>query len=220
MRYLRLIGIAVLAICAVTAVAASTASAAKITYSGNGQFTITSGAGKLETVSGVQITCKSDVGTGKLAASPATSAELTVSFRNCEFLGVKCTSTGATAGLIDTVKLLATLGDVKSKEVAGALLKPLSGTEFLVPVKCGETAFSVKGSVIGEFTNKLDTQTNLLTIKFGLKAGEKGKQAITKFAGEEKTNVLESTIEGKTEVAGLESTEDLILTGGSGQLLA
>jgi hypothetical protein len=221
MRYLRLIGIAILAVTAISAIAASSASAMKLTYSGAGKFTVTSGAGTLETVGGVQVTCKTDLGTGQLGKSPATTAELTVSFSECEALGKKCTSSGGASGLIDTVKLLATFGEVKTKEVGGALLKPASGTAFLVPVKCGATALAVTGSVIGEFTTKLDTQTNLVTLLFGLKAGEKVKQAITKFVGEEKTNVLESSLEGGAfEVAGLESKEDLLLINGSGQLLA
>jgi hypothetical protein len=99
-------------------------------------------------------------------------------------------------------------------------LKPASGTAFVVPVTCGETDFSLKGSVIGEFTTKLDTPFVLLEISFALNPGQKGKQVITKFVNEEKTNVVESTIEGVTEVAGLEATLSLSLSGGSGQLLA
>lgn len=220
MKYLRLVGIAILAICAVSALAASTASAAKITYSGSGKFTVTSGAGKLETVGGTQITCKGDFGTGQLGKSTATTAELTVSFTGCELLGKKCKSTGAAAGLIDTHKLLATLGEIETGKKGGALLKPAAGAgqPFLVPVLCAETEFSVKGSVIGEFTTALDKQTSVLNIKFAL--GEtKGTQAVTKFVGGAE-NVLESTIEGTTEHAGLESAEALTLEGGSGQLLA
>jgi hypothetical protein len=236
MKYLRLVGIALLAICAISAIVASTASAAKITYSGNGRFSITSGEGKLEAVGGTTITCTGDAGTGQLGgngksggstSATALTAELTISFKGCLLLGKKCTSTGATAGLIDTVKLLATLGDVKAKEIGGALLKPVTGTQFLTGVKCGETEFAVKGSVIGAFTNLaggttgvLDVQTNLLNLLFALKSGEKGKQAVTKFVNEEKTNVLEATIEGVTEVAGLQSFESLLLLEGSGQLLA
>jgi hypothetical protein len=220
MRYLRLVGIAILAITAISAIAASSASAMKITYSGAGKFTVTSGEGKLETVGGTPVICKSDLGTGQLGKSPATTAELTVSFQGCEILGKKCTSSGGAAGLIDTTKLLATFGDIEAKKIGGALLKPASGTAFLVAVKCGETSLAVTGSVIGQFTTALDTQTSLVTLAFALKAAEKGKQAVTKFTGEEKTNVLESTIEGTTEVAGLESKEDLLLVAGSGQLLA
>jgi hypothetical protein len=220
MMHFRLLCWAMLMACAIGAITANAASAAKITYSGSGRFSVTSGSGKLETAGGTQLACKSDVGSGQLGKSPATTAALTVSFVGCEFLGKKCTSSGGTTGLLDTVKLLATFGEVKTKEVAGALLKPASGTAFLVAVKCGESELSVKGSIIGEFTTKLDTQTNLFTIAFALKAGEKGKQGITKFAGETKENTLESTVEGVTEVAGLESRESLLLLEGSGQLLA
>jgi hypothetical protein len=218
---LRLAGIAMLAVCMVSGIAASTSSAMKITYSGSGKFTVTAGADTTETVSGTELTCKTNAGTGQLGKSPATTAEVTISFSGCEALGKKCTSSGGTSGLIDTVKLLITFGEIETKKVGGALLKPASGTAFLVPVKCGEATLAWTGSVIGEFTTKLDTQTSLVTLSFGLKAGEKGKQAITKFVGEEKTNVLESSLEGGAfEVTGLESKEDLLLIGGSGQLLA
>jgi len=215
---IRLALMVVFAVCVVSMVAAGTASAAKLTYSGSGKFTVTGGANKFETVNGTQFGCKSQVGTGQLGKSPATTAELTLSFKGCGFLGKNCTSSGGTAGLVDTVKLLFTFGDIKTKEVGGALLKPASGTEFYVPVKCGEIEYKVKGSVIGEFTTKLDTQTSLFTIAFTQTL--KGKQNITKFAGEEKTNTLESSFEGVFEVMGLESRLDVLLVGGSGQLLA
>jgi hypothetical protein len=87
MRYLRLVGIAMLLICAISAITVSTASAAKITYSGSGKLSITGGEGKLETVGGTEVTCKGKVGTGQLGKSTATTAELTVSFTGCELLG-------------------------------------------------------------------------------------------------------------------------------------
>jgi hypothetical protein len=67
-------------------------------------------------------------------------------------LGKKCTSTGGAAGLIDTVRLLATFGELESKARGDVLLKPVSGNEILVPVKCGEAEVGGKGSIIGEFT--------------------------------------------------------------------
>jgi len=180
MRYLRLIGIAILAVTAISAIAASSASAMKITYSGAGKFTVTSGPGFLETVGKQTVNCKSDNGTGQLGKSPATTAELTVSFVGCEVLGKKCTSSGGAAGLIDTNKLLATFGEIETGKIGGALLKPVSGTEFLVPVKCGETPLAVRGSVIGQFTTALDTQTSLVTLSFKQASGI---QAIKKFVG-------------------------------------
>jgi hypothetical protein len=217
MRSLRLLGIVMLAVCLVSGIAASTASAMKITYSGSGRFAITAGEDKTETVGGDQLTCKGNAGTGQLGKSPATTAELTVSFRGCEALGKKCTSSGGTPGLLDTVKLLATFGDIEAKKIGGALLKPASGTAFLVPVKCGESTFSWSGSVIGQFTTALDTQTSLITLNF---EQQKGIQTIKKFAGEAKENTLTSIIEGSEEIQGLEAREDLVLTAGSGQLLA
>jgi hypothetical protein len=218
MRCLRLVGIAILAVAAICAIGASTASATKITYSGNGRFSVTGGQGQLETVGGTDITCNGTVGTGQLGRSVATTASLTVSFRGCALLGKKCTSPGGTSGLIDFFIVLATFGQI-STDRDGVLLRPESGTAFLVPVKCGESELALRGSVIGEILSPLDTQLNSFIVSFQLKAGEKGKQEITKFEGEEKTNVLESTIEGVTEVAGLESRWLLDLLEGSGQLL-
>jgi hypothetical protein len=216
---LRLFGIGTIVVFVISIGTVSTASAAKITYSGNGRFIASNGIGRLETVGGTQIACGGNTGTGKLGKSPARTAELTLSFSACSLLGKSCHSSGGKAGLIDTNKLLATFGDIATKVKGGALVKPASGTALLVsPVQCGEVSIEVQGSVIGEFTTKLDVQTNSLNLVFALLG--KGEEYVTKFAGESQENFLESTIEGATEDAGLELAETLTLAEGSGQLLA
>jgi hypothetical protein len=221
MKYLRLVGIAIFAICALTAAMATTANAAEppalITYSGSGAFTITSGAGELETSGKLRVTCTGDNGTGQLGKNQATTAELTVTFTGCEIGGLKCKSAGLANGNIQTVKLAATLGRIKAGE-AGILIKPKTGTAFLVPVLCGgEVEFTATGSVIGTLT-PVDTQTNKLTAKF-TQVG--GLQTIKKFEGETTVNNLIAKIGSSgLEQAGLESVETLTLREGSGQLLA
>jgi hypothetical protein len=225
MKYLRLAGIALLAIFALSAIAANAANAAEasalITYSGSGAFTITSGPGNLELSSGAAVIhCEADNGTGQLGGKggslEAKTAELTVTFTECGFLGKKCTTTGLTAGNIQTSRLTATFGRIKPG-VAGALLKPRTGTQFLVETKCGGTVFTVTGSIIGEFST-VDKQTSTLTLKF---AQTKGLQAIKTFElGVKENNNLVSEISGSPEQAGLESEETLTLVGGSGILLA
>ncbi len=217
MKQLRLVAVALCALCAFSAVLVSNASAAAhITYSGNGKFTIASGEGELVTTGGTSVFCTGDTGTGKLGANPATSAELTVSFTGCESAGLPCTSTGGKSGLIDTTKLTATFGDIKTTE-AGALLKPTTGEPFIVATKCGTVAFEAKGSVIGSFAStQNDKNTKALTLAFTETAGVQG---VKKFEGESTENTIKANLGKGFETAGLKSSETLTLSEGSGQLL-
>jgi hypothetical protein len=223
MKYLRLVGLSILAICAIAAVTASAAyaeSPALITYSGSGAFTIASGAGKLVTTGGLEVSCKADNGTGQLGgkggSAQALTASLTITFTGCETLGKKCTSAGLTAGNIQTVPLVALFGRIKPG-IAGAKFEPKTGEQFVVPVKCGEIEFKVHGGVIGEFTTAVDKQTSTLAISFAETAGV---QAIKKFEGETGSVNLIAEIGTSPEEAGLESKETLTLKEGSGILLA
>jgi hypothetical protein len=64
------------------------------TYSGNGSFSVSGGTFDLETGNGVLYICTSTNGTGRLARSPARTAELTVTISGCEAPGFKCRSAG------------------------------------------------------------------------------------------------------------------------------
>jgi hypothetical protein len=223
MKYLRLVGVAILAICAIAAVTASAAQAespALFTYTGSGAFTITSGAGQLVTTGGLELACKGDNGTGQLGGKGGTTqaltASLTVTFTGCETLSKKCTSAGLTAGNIQTVPLVALLGRI-SPGVAGAKLEPKTGEQVLVPVHCGEFELKRHGAVIGQFTTATDKQTARLTLAF---AQTDGVQAIKKFEGETGSVNLVEEFGASPEEAGLESTETLTLKEGSGTLLA
>ncbi len=217
MKQLRLLAVAAIAICALSAaVAANANAAAHITYSGSGHFTISSGSGELVTAVGTEIFCTGDVGSGQLGPNPALTALLTVSFVGCETAGLPCTSAGQKSGLIDTTQLVATLGDI-NKTTVGALLKPETGTAFLLPSKCGTAAFEVKGSVIGELAStQNDKQKTSLVVSFTQSAGS---QTIKKFEGEATENNLEANLGKGFEKAGLKSTETLTLESGGGQLL-
>jgi hypothetical protein len=226
MKYLRLVAIAVFAIGALTAIMATAANAAEvsalITYSGTGAFTISSGAGELETSGKAKIKCEGDNGTGQLGGKGGTTrsttiAELTVTFTGCEALGLKCTSNGLVAGNIQTVPLVATLGRIKAGE-AGILFRPKAGTAFLVPVSCeGVVEVTVTGSVIGVIT-PVDKQTTAFTITFS--QSSPGLQTVKKFENSPVINNLIATVGGGPEQAGLVSKETLTLTSGSGILLA
>jgi hypothetical protein len=216
MRNLRLMAVAIFAICAFSAVLASSASAAEISYTGPGSFKISSGAGELESSGKLKITCTGDTGTGQLGATPTKSAELTVTFVGCETLAKPCTSSGATAGNIQTVKVKGAIGDInKTAKEVGVLLTPASGTAFVVPVKCGSIAFAATGSVVAKLT-PTETLTKTLTATFTQSGG---LQTVKKFEGESTNHNLISEIGASgPEEAGLKSTETLTLTSGEGTL--
>jgi hypothetical protein len=111
----------------------------------------------------VQLGCKSDEGSGHLAASPATTGSLTVLFKECTSVGKKCTTTGQTAGNILTNLLEATF--IKEGVNVLVLLKPETGTAFLSNTKGGTLAFEVEGSLLGVLTPQ-STKTTKLTATF------------------------------------------------------
>lgn len=224
MRHLRLVGVAILATVIVAAVAASAAYAEVqplFTYSGSGAFTIKQvGAGALETSSKTSISCTGGNGTGQFGKSQATTAELTVTFTGCTTAGglVKCTTTGLTAGNIQTVRVLALLLKKEPGSTTVLIkLHPKTGTAFLAETSCGGLGLKVTGAVIGEVT-PTDKQTKTLNVVFK-QAG--GLQEDKKAEGETGSNNLISTIgEGGPEEAGLGAELELTLISGSGQLLA
>jgi hypothetical protein len=221
MRQLRLVLLALVAFCAFSATWVTYASAAEppalFTYSGSGAFTLSNGTLVLETSGKVSIDCTGGNGTGQFGKSQATTAELTITLTGCEALGLKCKSAGLANGNMQTVKLLATLGRIKAGE-AGILIKPKTGTAFLVPVLCGgEVEVTWTGSVIGKLT-PVDTQTKQLTATFEQKGG---LQTIKKFEGETTSNNLICKIGvGGVEQLGVSLAQTLTLITGSGQLLA
>jgi hypothetical protein len=223
MSYLRLVATAIIAVCgimAITTTAAYAEAPALITYSGSGAFTITSGPGKLETTGGLEISCKAANGTGQLGgkggSAEALTAALTSTMTGCETLGKKCTSAGLSAGNVQTVPLIAVLGRI-SPGIAGALLLPKTGEQYVVPVKCGEVEFKGHGGGIGEITTAVDKQSKSLTIVSRQTAGV---QAIKKFEGETASHTPIVEIGGTPEEAGIEGTAILTLKEGSGILLA
>ncbi len=80
----------------------------------------------------------------------------------------------------------------------------------------GTDPCEVVGSLIGEFESTQNGKnTKALALSFNQ---SKSVQAIKKFVGEERTNVLEEDLGSGTEGFGVESTESLALSEGSGQL--
>jgi hypothetical protein len=211
MKQLKILGVAIGLVCVLSSAAAATAGASQIKYTGSGKFAISSPEGVLETVGGVQLGCRSDEGSGHLAASPATTASLTVLFKECTSVGKKCTTTGQTAGNILTSVLEATF--IKEGTLVFVLLKPETGTAWFSNTKCGTLAFEIVGSLLGVLTPQ-STKTSKITATF---KQTKGVQEQHTVGGKE--NVLTLTLNGAAEQAGLGSTETLtLLEGGEGTL--
>jgi hypothetical protein len=210
--------VAALAVVAISLVGVATASAAaKITYTGNGKFTASGGKGTLETVGGLTVVCQTNTGKGKLGTSPATTVTGgVVLFKECESAGKKCTTTGKTAGEIETKTLKATLGDTASGAEPGALLEPETGLVF-AEFKCGTIVSKVEGTgVIGKLT-PVGVKTKTLTLAF---TQTKGVQALKHFFGEATEHFLKAELGKGLEEAGLAGSQTLTLEEGEGTLTA
>jgi hypothetical protein len=216
MKQFKAIGVAVIAACVMSVVGVATASAAQITYTGTGGFTITSAEGTLETVGGLAITCTSDKGSGKLAASPAKSATLTVTFEGCATAGKKCQTGTDGSGVIKTNELTATIVDLTGGTTVGTVLKPTTGTAFVGSTKCGTVAFAAEGAVVGKLT-PVGTKTKTLTDAFVQTAGV---QSIQTWVGETTKNHLKAELGKGLEESGLQSSETLTLESGEGTVEA
>ncbi len=208
MTRIRLIMLSLLAVFAFGALAAASASAALPEFEGPfpNTFTSKSGAGKLQTVGGQEVTCTADSNTGSITGAKTDTANVT--FTGCESvtLKAKCQS-GANEGEIKTVELSSTLGYIsKAAKTVGIDLKPKAG-ELFASFECGGVKIEVKGSVIGALT-PINTKTKSFKLKFKETAG---KQEVTKLEGEP-TDVLMTSIAGGAFEESGESTEDTLTT--------
>jgi hypothetical protein len=167
MKYLRPLGLAVLAALSVMAVmGAGIASASEptavptspntfpVAFHGHG------GAGELNTTSNHQVACTTSTSKGEIS-SETTAKNIEVTFHGCTaFFGlVSCTSAGQPAGTIKTNVLHATLVYL-SGSTKGLLLKPAAGETFAT-MNCGGTSISVTGQVLGRLAQVSHTQWTL-----------------------------------------------------------
>lgn len=201
-RTLAIALMAVFALCAVSAAAASAALPELVNAKGEAlvkkKFTDASeGETKLESKSGLTVTCKAAKSTGE-STGTKTSAHNIVTFTGCtSSFGGSCNTKGKAAGEIVTNELSGEIGYVnKANKEVGLELHPTSGTVFAT-FECG--AFlknEVRGSIIGALTpiNKKVKTTEHFTVKYE-KGAEKGTQKITKFEGGSE-DVLESSLDG------------------------
>jgi hypothetical protein len=216
MSSVRLLGVILLVSCIFGAILGSAANAASVTYTGSGAFVLTAGTHELETTGGLLVECKAASGTGQLKSSPATAAELTLTFTGCETLAKKCTSSGQPSGAIQSTKITATFGDInKAKAEVGVVLKPTTGTVFNIATKCGTIDFVLEGSII-ESVTPTNTKTKTLTTTA---KQSKGLQSLTSFEGESHINTLIAELGGGPERAGVNSENKGTLKEGEAAVL-
>jgi hypothetical protein len=183
MKYLRSMGLAVLAALSVTAfVGVGMASASEPVGTPNPvgfpvTFTGTGGTGLLETTPEPEngtvhkVHCTASKSSGELS-SASTVQNVVVTFTGCKDAssGVPCTTSGQASGTILTNKLHGTLVYLETgSSKTGVLLKPAVGTTFASFV-CGlfgiNANLTVSGEVLGELTPvNVSTKTFTLTFK-------------------------------------------------------
>lgn len=168
---------------------------------GKAYFTLSGGAGTLETVGETRIVCKTESGTGEYSGTKEIANEV-LELAGCEYEGSKCTTAGAATGEIVTSALRGELGWKNKKTGAVALdLLPEEEEAPIAEAKCGSAPVVVQGSVIVPLTK--DTMQTADTLQY---EEAKGKQQPERFEGEPK-DVLEASIAGEAfEQAGLTVT--------------
>jgi hypothetical protein len=167
MKYLKSLGLAVLAALSVMAVMGAgmaSASEPKAVPTSPNTFPVpfhgTGGHGELNTTSNHQVTCGSSTSKGEIS-SETTAQNIEVTFTSCKaFFGfVSCNSPGQAAGVVKTTVLHGTLVYL-SGSTKGLLLKPAAGTHFAT-LECGGTTITVSGQVLGRLAQVSHTEWTL-----------------------------------------------------------
>jgi len=183
-------------------------------------FTSTGGKVVLESKE-LGVECKGNAGAGSFTNEK--EAKLTLKWTECTFpkLGVKCTTSGAASGVIETKELAGALYHTYPEKITaegketGLVLSPASG-EVVAEFKCsGLLLVMVKGSIIGVVSplNK-QTKTLALTLK---RSGfvQVPSEYAARNTGAKVTAVPKCSYNGNKEfeACGIESASALAFTG-------
>jgi hypothetical protein len=159
-----------------------------------------------ETVGKKLVVCKGETSSGEFTGLK-TVGSVVFTFTGCEMAGVQCTSSGAAEGELVTKTLEGVIG-IEKKSLEGPIkdktamdLFPIGGPGTLLEYTCGETAVTVRGSML----NPVAANKMLLTSTVKWNASG-GKQKPEKFEGQPK-DVLETAFgEGPFEQSALKLT--------------
>jgi hypothetical protein len=193
-RY-RLVGLTAIAVLVAALATASTTLAAIPTFkpSTKNVISVTSGTGTLEVAgSGSEsITCASDSGSGLLEPGGVTK-DVLITFSSCvgkSSSGTTCKamSLGGSSEAITTAGLSGELGEVaasEAKTTAGEYFAPESGKVFTTVLGSCIVETQVRGSIAGEVTPTLKSQTTGEVILSGAKGVMSIKKITTKAGGQ------------------------------------
>ncbi|MFI4991498.1 MAG: hypothetical protein ACHQHO_11375 [Solirubrobacterales bacterium] len=201
---IRTIMFAVVSALALSAIAATAASAAELEQlPGKGTFTVKSESGVFETHSKENVSCKTDSGSGEITGAKTDKSKVT--FEGCTGpFGVKCTSSGAKGGNIET--------EVNSELVWLSKASLKAGEKLTlakeVTIACSFIKLIVKGSTLCpvEPVNTKTTAFKIICKQSG------GKQEFTEYEnekGEKIKAITETNKSGSFEESALASTETL-----------
>jgi hypothetical protein len=225
-RFMKVMGLCLVAAFVMSAMAAGTASAAKPEFLFQGSkpdFSSKSGAGKLETSSGETVSCTADTDRGEVEGASGSKkvTDVLISFTGCTSkiltITYKCQTAGANPEEIKTTDLEGELGYIKKAAPVevGLLLKP-KGTNLFAEFECVHNTekiiIKVKGSIIGKITpiNKLVDPGEHATLTYE-KGAKTGEPEITKFEGGAKDELLtETTISKKFLESSIAGSKDEI----------
>jgi alpha-tubulin suppressor-like RCC1 family protein len=157
-------------------------------------FATSSGEATLKTVSGFQVVCKAESGTGEYSGRKML-AGVVLRFQECSSGLGTCRSTGASAGEIVTSSLNAVLGIEKASAEAinnhvAVDFSPVEAGAMFAEFTCGGGSYRIRGSVLSPIVENAMSATPKL--KF---AATSGKQKPEKFEGGP-TDVLEQSVVG------------------------
>jgi len=172
MKYLKSLGLAVLAALSVMAVmGAGMASASEPVVDATSfpvSFTGAGGHGLLEVTNGNKVTCTGSTSSGNIV-STTTAENVVVKFTGCTAsFGAGCQSSGAAAGEIVTKKLHGTLVYLETNSTkTGILLKGEGASKTFATFTCagGLASLEVVGEVIAELTSP-NVKTKTFTLHF------------------------------------------------------
>ena len=159
------------------------------------KFKSTGGVGKLTTVGGSGVECKTESSAGEFV--PGNNKEETgvvVKFNGCKALGNTCTTPGAASGELLTNELEGLVGwEVKAKKTTDLELFPAKSVTsgLFIEFSCVGLVVKVRGHVLVPVKN--DIMTSTTTLKFSATAG---KQKPEKWEESPEKAILEASFRG------------------------
>ncbi len=177
-----------------------------------GGFHFYGGAMKFVSKNGLELKCKTSVGSGHF--TNAKEGQLGFAFEGCTgLLGVKCNTSGRPAGVISTQPLVAKLVYTYPAKAPALLLSAESGSTFF-EATCNKVTSVISGSLLEPISSSGSASKVFpLSVKQA-KEIQEVRQFETESGEVNETFLQTSTSEGKKEESGMEASSAIYLNGG------